>query len=376
MDTSSDSLFPEVRGSKPEIDDFLEKNEKAREELRNLVSSKQAFLLVGAGSSKRLKFPLWSEFLANFYGGLDSTEQAAVRQELTSLFGGDDVGNLPPVSDLVDRFPLQFASALESASAGRHMHNFRQYLGDTFGRETLPSPEHQSLLRIPFRGILTTNYDLLLEGNLDVAFGSLREGKIYGRCMDLELDRDNLFRFLFPPSLESQSRIILHLHGTCRAPQRCVISLQDYEWAYPTDFPKAPPEKDSAGFPLWFLNSIAGMQRMVFLGFSYNDLFMQRVIRRCCESLWLDGKPMHYLISGVSPETVGQKILQARELIGQGIQLVCFEEEKGTFASFTKAIEFLGGKLSQPGEGSSSRPGPAGPVEAARAFADKDKKSL
>jgi hypothetical protein len=51
---------------------------------------------------------------------------------------------------------------------------------------------------------------------------------------------------------------------------------------------------------LYFLNSLAGMQRIVFLGFSYSDPFIKQVIRQCSSNLWLDGRPMHYLVDGVT----------------------------------------------------------------------------
>lgn len=372
MDTSASPPSIEPRYSSREIQAFREANEKAKLGLRELVVSRQAFLLVGAGSSKRQGFPLWVEFLTDFYDDLEAEEKTAVQQRFAHQPTPIAPGQLQPVAQLIANDPLLFASAVEEISALRHRNAFRQYLEKTFGKQTSPSSEHRALLELPFRAILTTNYDLVLEQNLDVAFGPLQEGSSYQRCMDLKPNRGNLFRFLFPQSCDPQSRIILHLHGTFLSPQHCVITQQDYEQAYPSEFPKDPLNKDSAGFPLWFLNSIAGMQRIVFLGFSYEDPFIKRIIRRCCENLWLDGKPMHYLISGMSEETIGEKLNQARQLIGHGIQLVCFEEEKGSFSSFTTAIEFLGGKTSQPIEEVPAPLSPTIPVTAARAFADLD----
>ena len=62
-----------------DVQTFRETNEAAKVALRRLVTSGNAFVLVGAGSSKRLKFPLWDEFLLQFFSTLNTDEQELVR---------------------------------------------------------------------------------------------------------------------------------------------------------------------------------------------------------------------------------------------------------------------------------------------------------
>ncbi len=215
MDSDPTSSIPESQGAQRAVEVFMARNGRAKDELRQLVSTGNAFLLVGAGSSKRLGYPLWGEFLLDFFDSLMPGEQAAVN----AAFNGR------AVRDVAANLPLKLASTLERVSKERRLHAFRQFIPEVFGRQILPSEEHLSLLNLPFKGVLTPNFDSALESTLDDKSGRLREEHLYSRCMDLNKHRNELFRFLHPPAARSPgTRLVLHLHGVYDCPDDCVIS--------------------------------------------------------------------------------------------------------------------------------------------------------
>jgi hypothetical protein len=96
------------------------------------------------------------------------------------------------------------------------------------------------------------------------------------------------------------------------------------------------------GLHYYFLNSFAGMRRLVFFGFSYTDPFVRKIITQCGHNLWLDGTPVHFLVTGIFPGEETNQMDFAKDLIGHGIELVCFQQPEGKYTAFQDAIEYLG----------------------------------
>jgi hypothetical protein len=177
------------------------------ERVRQLIREQKMLLLVGAGVSMRVGYPSFDGYA----------------RELVQHF---DVK--------VDHLPQEDASAIAGFvkttldEAGR-VADFYAHLERTFGparRREYYDQVHQVLVRAGFRGIVTTNYDSLLE---DAASD---DGP---RCEDLDLCARRsfaVFDFLRATSGGRSRAFVLHLHGWFRSPQHLILTSDDYAKRY------------------------------------------------------------------------------------------------------------------------------------------------
>jgi hypothetical protein len=179
-------------------------------ELVEAVRTGRCILFVGAGLSAQVKrsdgssLPNWSQLLLEFL------EWAIARQV---RFWGDpeDIramitkGNfLTAAQELQDR--------LGPAALGEFLDRiFRD-------KSVIPSGAHRLLPRIPFRAILTTNYDSLIEG----AYGLEQNG----RLPPVLTQEDLLFR---PSPLRGSDFFIFKIHGHLDRPNSVVLGSRDYQ---------------------------------------------------------------------------------------------------------------------------------------------------
>ena len=122
-----------------------DENEERKRELIKLVASGEATLMVGAGSSARVGYVTWKglleelEDLANRCGpGLDQRQR------------GDDLAYAEDIKSHIQK----------TADIGKYY----DLLDQLFKPKSPAYDEfHSLLIDLPFRGILTTNYDTVLE---------------------------------------------------------------------------------------------------------------------------------------------------------------------------------------------------------------------
>jgi hypothetical protein len=126
-----------------------------------LLREHRMLLFVGAGLSLDLGYPLWESYLA------------ALEREL-------DV-EAPPLGD-----PLERAEWIKQAFAEAHRHDdYLAHIQQTFGpKPELPyTPLQLALLRLAFRGVITTNY----EPSLEIALSAENHGGGRLPCTGLDL---------------------------------------------------------------------------------------------------------------------------------------------------------------------------------------------
>ena len=126
-----------------------DENEERKRELIDLIASGEAILIVGAGSSARVGYVTWEglmqelEGLANRCGeGLDQTRK---------------------------NDPLEYVEdiKLHIRDKTSNLRRYHDFLYRLFERKSPPCDDfHKMLVSLPFRGILTTNYDTVLEAAL------------------------------------------------------------------------------------------------------------------------------------------------------------------------------------------------------------------
>jgi len=128
------------------LEQFRDRNNAAKLELKALVATENAFAVIGAGSSKRAGFPLWDEFLEGLYHTFSATDHAVIQTAfLTRTAASAPAVPYNPgfaVRDLARGQPLIMASVLEEVGDHAGGHRLRNYLQAQFTRQAVPLAIH------------------------------------------------------------------------------------------------------------------------------------------------------------------------------------------------------------------------------------------
>ena len=265
-------------------------NEAAKRTLVQLLQgSRRAVLLVGAGSSIPLGYPSWRQLLEEL--------RTEVVPELTQF----------PDTDL-----LSCAQLIQEtlSSYTDHVDRRRQYeqlLSGRFGPRTPSHAEiHRTLVRLPFCGYVTTNFDQIIESA--ATYVQNRAGKDY-QCGTIDLCSDSpnhVFHFLRGLGGGAAASAVLHVHGFWRRPEQIILSTNDYARRY--GVPQGVVNPDQALTPpprmldtlhrkvIW---SLLTMYPVVFVGFSVEDPAFQLMLECVREDFELaPNPPVHFALLG------------------------------------------------------------------------------
>ena len=273
-----------------------DENEERKRELIELVASGEAVLIVGAGSSARVGYVTWEELLeeleslANRCGaGLDQTRK------------GDE---------------LEYAEDIKS-----HIRDKTEDLGRYYALlQNLFSPKdpsfedfHRKLVSLPFRGILTTNYDTVLEA----ALGNIEPRFAYDNWLVIdENSAGRVNEFLMAMNNDKRMiRRIAHLHGKSDSPSSVILSIEDYYGAYGLRLAANHVQRDSE----WTLHrkllwAMLATRRVVFIGFSMNDPYFKKMLETVSADLWRWDKSIHFAIMSISSDGAEDTKARAEEL--------------------------------------------------------------
>lgn len=236
------------------------------------IDARQASLLVGAGLSRGVGFPLWEDLV----GG------AAAQ-----------VG-IPKVDD----FPL-WAQYIEYAPGGATI-LIDEVVKRIASAEPMPLENHRLMVKLPISDVWTTNYDAMIETadpGLDV----------------VELDEALVLR-------RSGERRLYKMHGSipyrATAPvggrAQLVITRNDYEHYADVTHPRLWRQLQAQ-----FLTS-----SFLFLGFSFDDPNFGEIFRMIRRAI-TDGPLMpHYALMKRPDEDDGQFEARARDLERAGVNVV------------------------------------------------------
>lgn len=263
------------------IPDFQETDiDTTIEKLKSILQERNPVLMVGAGSSNLVDYPRWSELI----------------DELNSLVPSLNKNDGEDLLEYADRIKNQ----LEDEG------NIEKYYDFLKGRFK-PNPTkhftdfHCSLLNLGFTGIVTTNYDIVLE----------RAASNNGDwCEPIDLcsldDKYNIFKYLRSISRSEERTIILHLHGCFNNPKKIILTQKDYLYAYgeiTTDEKngeiieeKVKPGRILHTFHRKVIWSLLATHTLVFIGFSMNDDFFMKMLEIVKEDFNLDSEPMHFAV--------------------------------------------------------------------------------
>ncbi len=207
------------------------------------LSDGEAIAFVGAGASAGM-YPLWGELislLANHAVAEGKAEpKDAERWKADTTFTPQQRVNL-------------ISHRLGEA-------RYRNFLKETFSPRQVPdgrryNATHAALLRLPFRGYVTTNYDPALE----FARMELRPG---GRTTGTPTwqDEEEIHRWYTGDIFgRKEDCPILWLHGYWQRPGSIVLNGGEYSRAY------------KPGIYRRLFDGLCGQRRLVFVGFGFND---------------------------------------------------------------------------------------------------------
>lgn len=250
-------------GVKGPVDKEIDSNNIALEQLIKAINSNIVFAFIGAGSSKKLNYPLWNELI--------ETIEKNIKKEGTSI-------DLQLYKNNKDREkdPLWYAEILKSCLDES---KFYLVINETFRpKKNNWTSFHQKLMKIPFKHYITTNYDTVLEH----ASYSLSQS-IDSFCWN---DREMLRKFFqsLNDPRSQDTRYIFHIHGIYDKKESIILTEKDYMRLY--------FEEEIAGRILW---SIISSFLILFIGFSMSDLDLLSIFRR---ARWDFGRgaPRHFAI--------------------------------------------------------------------------------
>jgi tetratricopeptide (TPR) repeat protein len=203
----------------------------------------EAIAFVGAGASAGI-YPLWGEFIERLVD--HAVAAGKVEPKDAARWKADTIST-----------PQQRVSVITRKLGER---SYRVFLKETFAPRTGAdgrryTPTHAALLRLPFRGYVTTNYDAALEfARMELRPGGLTTGTPTWQ------DDDEVHRWYTGDVFKREEDCpILWLHGHWQRPDGIVLSGAEYFAAY------------KPGLYRRLFEALWGQRRLVFVGFGFND---------------------------------------------------------------------------------------------------------
>ena len=289
----------------------LAQNERRKRAMMDLFISQEPVLIIGSGCSVRLNYPTWPGLLSKL---ADLARSVAADHDTMFLPVEPD-----PPQDL-----LRYAGEIKGFINGcdGRLDRYYGFLSGEFGERDIDD-FHRLLVKLPSRGILTTNYD----PSLDLAL-MLTDRSMITADRFLVIEDDSTRRVSeFLASLNRDSgvpRRIAHLHGRYDRPKSIILTDGDYRDKYHSRFNAAQRESIrevflnravgpqaisveglidqlESGVPPWSLHrkvlwSILATRRVVFIGFGLNDPYLGQMLALVTDDLWRWKEDHHFAI--------------------------------------------------------------------------------
>jgi hypothetical protein len=306
----------------------LAQNEIRKRAMVDLFVSEETVLVIGAGCSVRLKYPTWPALLSKL---------AALAAEVANDHGAE----FHPDETHVREDPLRYAGWIKAfiQRCDVKLDKYYGFLSGEFGEKEI-DPFHRLLVKIPSRGILTTNYD----PSLDLALMTTdRSMMTADRALVIEDDSARrVSEFLASLNRDSGiPRRIAHLHGRYDRPKSIILTEADYVDKYHSRLNDAQRgairdvfrdgmagqqavsvdgliDQLESAVPPWSLHrkllwSILATRRVVFIGFSLNDPYLGQMLALVADDLWRWKEAHHFAIMALSEVGTTQTKLEAEQ---------------------------------------------------------------
>jgi hypothetical protein len=262
-------------------------------EIIQAIKSNRCILFVGSGLSAKVartngkKLPLWGSFLNEL---LDYA-----KSKNAIFWNGPE-----EIEDTIKKgnYLLAAQELQECISLGE----FSEFLNSIFrDRKVIPTTTHKNVFKIPFRAILTTNYDSLLEG----AYALTHEGQV-----PVKFTQEDLKTISSP--LRNEDFFLFKIHGDIDRPESIILGSRSYNQIL-----FRTPEY------LHFLETLFTTHTVLFVGFSGNDIDMDFVIDRL-STIYSRTLNKHYILLPNNKFNLTEK---RRLLLDKRLEVIDYEAD-------------------------------------------------
>jgi len=262
-------------------------------ELIDSIKNNKCILFVGSGLSASIErsngktLPIWGEFL------IELLEWAKAKN---SIFW-----NGPEEIEAIIKKGNYLLAAQELQECVQ-LGEFAEFLNTVFrDRRVRPSETHKKIHNIPFRCILTTNYDTLIEG----AYTLTNNGQVPVKFIQEDL------KTISSP-LRKEDFFIFKIHGDIDRPDSIVLGSRSYnQLLFRT------PEY------LHFLETLFTTHTVLFVGFSGSDVDLDFVIDRL-STIYSRTLNKHYILL---PETKYNLTEKRRLLLDRRLEVIEYQKD-------------------------------------------------
>ncbi|WP_029035176.1 toll/interleukin-1 receptor domain-containing protein [Salinimicrobium terrae] len=234
-------------------------------ELINSIKDKKCILFVGAGLSSSVKrsnginLPNWKWFL-------DELLEFAIDKRVIFSVNPDDIKEMIQNDNLI--------MAAQEIQETISNHDFGDFLQQVFrDKYVKPSATHKLLPQIPFRSIMTSNYDNLIEG----AYTLHHSGTIPNK-----FTQEDLLNISSP--LRKDDFYIFKVHGDLDRPNTIVLGSRGYQKL----FFRSPEYRQ-------FLETLFSVYTVLFIGYGASDPDLENVLDRL-SSIFNRTIDKHYIL--------------------------------------------------------------------------------
>lgn len=214
-----------------------------RKELIDLINKNDVWAFIGSGISIDAGLPSWEKLLISIYDGLTSESQDNLDSNTNF---GKYLGN--------KQFPKCFS--LIEKEIGRS--TLEKNIISAFNIRTKNQKLYKIISDFPFKGYITTNYDNILEEILS------RQNQHGWITVGNELKEIHKTK-------GNPEKIVWHIHGSLnqkKSESKLVITEEDYDSIY-----------NGNTQILEHIKSLMSNNRLVFIGFGFNDEEINRILR-------------------------------------------------------------------------------------------------
>lgn len=266
------------------------KDEEAFDEVSEVLRSTRALALVGAGVARGLDYPDWQTLLDNMHRRVD---RLAKRGQQAS------------------KYLKRFDDPLWRAEEYRRLlgKEYFPFLTKTFEQDRGTNAVTKAIVKLPFRHILTTNYDASLERAWNA------EHTTPAQCVRWDKE-DDLLEFLFRFH-EPRYRRIVYVHGRWDAPESIVLTDTDYTSRY--------VRTEGASKRLF---ALFATQRFVFFGFSLADPDLAAIMREVNVAVGTKDKARHFAFIGLGKRD-DREVHRSRMMLKFGIKPIFYDASRG-----------------------------------------------
>lgn len=301
------------------IDDAINSiNQAAFHRFARALDSKRMIAMIGAGVSAAEGYPSWDELLEKLHQFVFADADASRRAEEELL------RNCRDKAWRAEEYRMRMRDYEYEALMSR--------VFDRFPPE--PSPFLKNLVALPFRHILTTNYDRLLEKtHVSLWNDAERPLRIVDWAKDGELRE--FIAALGGEVGDGKDRRYVHIHGRINNVRSMVLTDRDYLSRY--------VRSDDMHRKLF---AVFSTHRVVFIGFSLSDPDFVSVLREIHTSLAGD-EPPHFALLPFDRDVKGEdhpEMARSRLRKKYGIEPVFYPVIKKRHTALMQLVQLLAGK--------------------------------